>query len=47
MFRRPELPISTEDFRGAVLLLMSIDAAVQRIADAVAEDDGEEEEEQG
>jgi hypothetical protein len=39
--------ISAEEIRGAIILLMRIDQNVERIANEVAQDDGEEEEEQG
>jgi hypothetical protein len=45
MFRREEPPISRDEIRGALLLLMNIDDNVERIRKEVVDDDGEEEEE--
>ena len=45
MFRGKEPPISREEIRGALLLLMNIDDNVERIRKEIVDDDGEEEEE--
>lgn len=44
MIRRKEPPISREEVRGVLLLLMNIDDSVTRIRREVADGDGEEEE---
>jgi len=46
MLRRKDPPVSREEIRGVLLLLMNIDENVTRIRREVAGNDGEEEEEQ-
>jgi hypothetical protein len=41
VLRRREPPITREEARGLLLLIMSIDAAVQRIAREVAGDEND------
>jgi hypothetical protein len=43
VLRRKEPPVSREELRGALLLLMNIDENVERIRREIVEDDGEEE----
>lgn len=45
MLRRKETPVSREEIRGALLLLMNIDDNVDRIRREIVDEDGEEEEE--
>jgi hypothetical protein len=44
MLRRREPPVSREEIRGALLLLMNIADSVERIRREIVEDDGKEEE---